>query len=70
MKLSSGYIKTAFIVKDKQTGEQYDCFIQDYIYNMSGEHQTRFNIGINGWNEWSFLFYLSEEEFNERMEII
>lgn len=69
MKLASGYIKTAFVVKRKDTGETYDCFLQDYEYE-NGDHETRFNIGINGWNEWHFLWYVSEEDFNERYTVV
>lgn len=68
MKLSSGYIKTAFNVIEKETNKHFDCFIQDYEY-MDGTHNTRMNIGINGWNEWNFLFYLSIEDFNEKFSI-
>jgi hypothetical protein len=64
MKISKGYVKTAFEVTEKATGRKYDCFIQDYEYVSSGKHETRFNIGINGWNEGSFKCYESEDDFN------
>lgn len=69
MKISRGFVKTAFVVIEKATGKRYDCFIQDYEYILSGKHETRFNIGINGWTEWGFLYYLDEEEFNEKFII-
>ena len=68
MKISKGFIKEAFKVTEKETGGHYDCFIQDYEYT-SEEHETRFNIGVNGWHEWNFLYYVDEEEFNENFTI-
>ena len=68
MKISRGYIKEAFKVTERETGKHYDCFIQDYEYT-SGKHETRFNIGINGWYEWNFLYYVDEEEFNENFTV-
>lgn len=68
MKISKGYIKTAFQVTEKKTGEHYDCFIQEYP-NGVGDTYTRFNIGINGWSEWSFCYYLNESDFNEQFTI-
>lgn len=69
MKISKGFIKTAFKVQEKATGKHFDCFIQEYEYT-SGETETRFNIGINGWQEWSFVHYVDEARFNELYEII
>lgn len=68
MKISKGYIPTAFSVTEKETGKHYDCWLQDYEY-MNGKHETRFNIGINGWYEWGFCYYLNEQEFNKHFEI-
>lgn len=68
MKLSTGYVKTAFRVREKRTGKEYDCFIQDYEYT-NGHRQGRFNIGINGYHEWNFLFYLEADDFNEEFEV-
>ena len=64
MKISKGFVKTAFQVTEKKTGKHYDCFLQDYEY-YSKKHETRFNIGINGWHEWNFIYYLDEKTFNE-----
>lgn len=69
MKISKGYIVAAFKVKEKESNKIYDCFIQDYEYE-NGTHKARFNIGINGWSEWNFRFYLAEDEFNEKFEIL
>lgn len=68
MKLSSGFIKTAFKVTEKSTGRHFDCFIQNYDY-MNGKQETRFNIGINGWDGWNFCFYMNEAEFNKEFTI-
>ena len=68
MKISRGFIPTAFRITEKKTGKHYDCFIQDYEY-LNGKHQTRFNIGINGWDCWNFLYYLDEAEFNNEFSI-
>ena len=64
MKLSKGFVKEAFVIQKRENGETYDCFLQDYEYD-NGHHETRFNIGINGWHEWHFLWYQSEEDFNK-----
>lgn len=69
MKVSKGFIMTAFKVREKASGKTYDCFLQEYEWT-NGEKNTRFNIGINGWLEWGFCFYLDENEFNERFEIL
>lgn len=68
MKVSRGFVKTAFVVTEKDTGFKYDCFIQDYE-NYDGTHNTRFNVGINGWEEWHFIHYVDEKAFNERYSI-
>ena len=69
MKLSVGFIKEAFRVKEKETGKELDCFIQDYEHS-NGKHQTRFNIGINGWHEWTFIHYVDERQFNEMYSVV
>lgn len=69
MKISKGFIKTAFRVREKSTGRCFDCFIQDYEY-ANGNRESRFNIGINGWIEWNFIHYVDEEAFNRDYEIL
>lgn len=69
MKISKGFIQTAFKVVEKKTGKKFDCFIQDYEY-IDGKRETRFNIGINGWNEWGFICYMDEEQFNSEYEVL
>ena len=68
MKLSDGFVKTAFRVTEKETGRHYDCFIQHYDY-QNGKTETRFNVGINGWNEWTFCAYYNESEFNREFSV-
>ena len=68
MKISRGFVKEAFKVIEKETGRKYDCFLQDYEWS-NGEHTTRYNIGINGWNEWNFLHYEDEDSFNEHYDL-
>lgn len=69
MKLSTGIVKEAFVVERIDTGRRYDCFLQDYEWD-SGKHETRFNIGINGWREWTFIHYVNEEQFNKEYRIV
>lgn len=69
MKVSNGFVKTAFKVKRMEDNKILDCFIQEYDYG-AGVTETRFNIGINGYNEWNFLYYLNEEKFNKEFEIV
>lgn len=54
----------------KSNGEVYDCFIQDYE-SFNGKKCKRFNIGINGYTEWSNLLCIyNEDEFNDQFEVI
>lgn len=64
MKLSNRYIKTAFKITEIATGKRYDCFLQNINY-YGGENETLFNIGINGYNEWNFICYVNEADFNK-----
>lgn len=70
MKLSKGCVPEAFKVRDKRDGQRYDCVIQNYKDSFSGVEYPRFNIGINGWTEWSFVAYYNEQDFNKYFEVI
>lgn len=73
MKISRGYIPTAFEVREKETGEKLDCFIQEIelMGINDGKPCTRYNIGINGWTEWTCLYCIyTDEDFNNKLEVI
>lgn len=67
--MSNMFVKEAFRIREKSTGKTFDCFKQNYPYS-NGKVVPRYNVGINGYNEWSFLFYIEVNEFDEHFERI
>lgn len=64
-------IQNAMKVKDKKTGRTYDCITQAVDLNFDGNYVLRYNIGINGYNEWSFIHAIYDnKEFNEMYEVV
>ena len=70
MKLSKGCVPEAFKVIRKEDGRKLDCVIQNFKDAFSGKEYTRFNVGINGWTEWSFIAYYDEQDFNEHFDVM
>lgn len=66
------YIKNkVFRVKNKKTGNVYDCFAEMVDLNCNGHYILRFNIGtINyqGWHNWRCEY--DNDKFNKDYEII
>lgn len=58
-------------VKNRETGKVYDCFVQMLDLNFNGRWVMRYNIGINGYNEWTFIHAIYDnDEFNNMYEVI
>lgn len=63
------FIKDTMTIRNKETGKTYDCFTQSV--NINGKYVLRYNIGINGYNEWSFIHAIYDnDEFNEMYEVM
>ena len=58
-------------IVDKNTGEKYNCIPQMVDINFNGNYSLRYNIGIEGYHEWSFLFAIySDSVFNMRFRVV
>lgn len=65
------FIKDTMKVKNRETGKTYDCFTQSVDLNNNGNYVMRYNIGINGYTEWSFVHAIYDNEtFNKMYEVI
>lgn len=64
-------IENIIKVRDRKTGKIYDCFAQIVDVNFSGEYSLRYNIGINGYNSWTCICCIYDNDrFNENYEVI
>ncbi len=64
-------IENAMRIRDRRTGEEYDCFPQMVDLSFKGKYELRYNIGINGYTEWSNICCIySNDEFNSKYEVI
>lgn len=67
----SGYIKNTMEVIERSTGRKYECFPQMIDLNFDGKYELRYNVGVNGYTEWSNIECIySNDEFNERYEVV
>jgi hypothetical protein len=58
-------------VRNKKSGEVYSCVAQLVDLNFDGKYCLRFNIGIDGYNEWTHIENIySNDEFNEKYEVV
>ena len=65
------FIKDAVRVLNKENGRKYDMFEQVVDLNFDGKMVHRYNIGINGHNDWHFVEVVyGEENFNSKFERI
>lgn len=65
------FIKNTMKIKDRETGKTYDCFTQAVDLTLTGRYVLRYNIGINGYNEWTNVCCIySNDEFNTWYEVI
>lgn len=64
-------IENTIKVKDNKSGKIYDAFTQGVELNFDGKYYTRWNIGINGYNEWTCICCVySDAEFNETYTVV
>lgn len=64
-------IENTIKVRDKKTGMTYDCFPQMVDINFNGRYSLRYNIGIMGFTEWTFIHAIYDNDtFNEKYEVI
>ena len=58
-------------VRDRKTGSTYTAYTQSVDVNFNGRYVMRYIIGIQGYNEFTFLHAIySNDEFNEMYEVI
>ena len=58
-------------VKRKSDGKIFSVMPQIVDLNFKNEYCLRYNIGINGYNEWTFIEAIYDnEDFNARYEVI
>lgn len=64
-------IENTIKIRNRKSGEIYDCFAQAVDLNFNGRYVLRYNIGINGYNEWTCVCCeYSNDEFNEKYEVV
>ena len=64
-------VENAIKVRDKRTGKVYDCIPQIVDLNFNGRYELRYNIGINGYTEWSNVCCVYDNDvFNRDYEVI
>ena len=64
-------IKNTMLVKDKRTGKKYECFTQSVDLNYDGIYVLRYNIGINGYTEWTNICCIYDNNvFNANYEVL
>lgn len=58
-------------VKDRKTGKVYSCMPQMVELNHDGKYYLCYNIGIDGYTEWTFVHAIYDnDEFNATYEVI
>lgn len=64
-------IKNTFTVRNKATGQRFSCIPQMVDLCCNGKYVLRYNIGINGYTEWSFIEAIYDNDtFNREYEVI
>lgn len=64
-------IENTIRVKNRETDKIYDCFPQIIDLNFDGNYVLRYNIGINGYNEWTNICCIYDnDEFNATYEVM
>lgn len=64
-------IENAYKIKERKTGKIYSCLPQMVDINHNGNYCLRYNVGINGYNAWTFVHAIyNNDEFNEMYEVI
>ena len=64
-------IKNTMLIKDRRTGKKYECFTQSVDLNYDGKFVLRYNIGINGYTEWTNICCIYDNNtFNANYEVL
>ena len=64
-------VKNTMLIKDKRTGKKYECFTQSVDLNCDGIYVLRYNIGINGYTEWTNICCIYDNNtFNVNYEVL
>lgn len=60
-----------FDVRDRKTGEAFQCTPQMVDLNFDGKYVLRYNIGIFGYVNWTPIVCCYDNDvFNERYEVL
>lgn len=63
--------KDTMLIQDKETGMKFECFLQSIDLNGDGRYVMRYNIGINGYHEWTNVCCVySNDEFNKHYQVL
>ena len=64
------FVKKFMVVENRTTGRRYECFPQ-IVRSSLGKYVLRYNVGINGYSEWTFIHAIYDnEEFNLMYKVI
>ena len=65
------FIKGTMKIRNRKNNEVLDCFTQAVQLNHDGKYVLRYNIGINGYSNWTFIYAeYDNDTFNENWEVI
>lgn len=63
--------QTVYEVVDRITGKRYECVPQMLDLNFNGKYVLRYNIGIEGYTEWTNIHCIYDnDEFNVRYKVV
>lgn len=64
------FVKKFMVVENRDTGRRYECFPQ-IVRSSLGKYVLRYNVGINGYGEWTFIHAIYDnDEFNRMYKVI
>lgn len=64
------FVKAFMVVENRTTGCRYECFPQ-IVRSSLGKYVLRYNVGINGYSEWTFIHAIYDnDEFNRLYKVI
>lgn len=62
--------KAIYTVRRKADGKRFSMVPQAVDLNFNDRYCLRYNIGINGYTEWTFIEAIYDnDEFNEKYEV-
>ena len=58
-------------VRNRKTGKEYDCMPLMVDVNNTGRYTLCYNIGIKGYNGWTFIHAIYDDDtFNDMYEVL